>query len=59
MTTLTPHGDFASCMTSAITCPRTAKCWRWNKPAAPRQSYADFPGGSDCVEFVAIQEIAA
>jgi hypothetical protein len=51
---LTPHGDMASCMTSAHRCPRTKQCWRYQKPAMPRQTYADFAGGADCADFIAI-----
>ena len=49
---ISPHGDMATCMNGR--CPRTAQCWRYRKPAAPRQSYADFAGGDDCADFVAV-----
>jgi hypothetical protein len=52
MTPLTPRADIASCVTGSLRCPRAASCWRWTKPAAPRQSYAEFAGGDDCADFV-------
>ena len=50
----TSRADMASCLTGSHRCSRTAVCWRWAKPAAPRQSYAEFPGGDDCNDFVEI-----
>jgi hypothetical protein len=54
---VTPDADTASCMTSAHTCPRTVECWLWNKPAVPKQTYDDYPGGAECPAFIPTQPL--
>lgn len=44
-----------TCITGSHRCPRTAACWRYNKPAESGQDYSEFPGGDDCSEYRVLQ----
>ena len=46
-----------TCITGSLRCPRAYSCWRWVKPAEPGQSYQEHPGGDDCPDFVAVDEV--